>query len=159
VGPGDRVTVVEDTTTTGGSLLEAVDVLAAEGIPVVQAVILVDRSGGRVAEASPGGASPTGRCSSRPTWGGSVIVRVHRSPLRLLGYALVALPMVLLALDMLFFYRYYPSPEMTQGTRDVQAADGSVTRRASRCTPRPAWRSAAGTSAGGRCCWRGGRPS
>lgn len=51
VGPEDRVAVVEDTTTTGGSLLEAVDVLTAEGIGVVQAVILVDRSGGRVAEA------------------------------------------------------------------------------------------------------------
>ena len=58
VGPGDRVTVVEDTTTTGGSLLEAVDVLAAEGIPVVQAVILVDRSGGRVAEAFAGRGIP-----------------------------------------------------------------------------------------------------
>lgn len=51
VGPEDRVAVVEDTTTTGGSLLEAVDVLTGEGIRVVQGVILVDRSGGRVAEA------------------------------------------------------------------------------------------------------------
>jgi orotate phosphoribosyltransferase len=51
VGPGDRVAVVEDTTTTGGSLLEAVDVLAAEGIPVVQGLTLVDRSGGRVGAA------------------------------------------------------------------------------------------------------------
>ncbi len=51
VGPEDRVAVVEDTTTTGGSLLEAVDVLTDEGISVVQGVILVDRSGGRVAEA------------------------------------------------------------------------------------------------------------
>jgi hypothetical protein len=55
-----------------------------------------------------------------------VIIRVNRSPLRLLGYALVAVPMVLLALDMLFFYHFYPSPEITQGTREVQAADGSV---------------------------------
>ena len=31
VGPEDRVAVVEDTTTTGGSLLEAVDVLTDEG--------------------------------------------------------------------------------------------------------------------------------
>lgn len=51
VGPADRVTVVEDTTTTGGSLLEVVDHLTAEGIRVVQAVILVDRSGGAVAAA------------------------------------------------------------------------------------------------------------
>jgi orotate phosphoribosyltransferase len=51
IGPEDRAAVVEDTTTTGGSLLEAVDVLAAEGIGVVQALVLVDRSGGRAAEA------------------------------------------------------------------------------------------------------------
>lgn len=57
-----------------------------------------------------------------------MIVRVRRSPWRLLGYVLVALPMVLLALDMLFFYRLYPNPESTQGTREVQAADGSVTQ-------------------------------
>ena len=55
-----------------------------------------------------------------------MIVRVNRSSLRLLGYALVAVPMVLLALDMLFFYHLYPRPEITQGTREVQAADGSV---------------------------------
>lgn len=51
VGPEDRVAVVEDTTTTGGSLLETVDVLAAAGISVIQGLTLVDRSGGRVAEA------------------------------------------------------------------------------------------------------------
>ena len=51
VGPADRVAVVEDTTTTGGSLLDVVDVLTAEGITVVQAVTLVDRSGGGVAAA------------------------------------------------------------------------------------------------------------
>lgn len=51
VGGEDRVAVVEDTTTTGGSLLEAADVLAGEGISVVQAVVLVDRSGGRAAGA------------------------------------------------------------------------------------------------------------
>ena len=52
VGPHDRVAVVEDTTTTGGSLLEVADVLAAEGIPVVQAIVLVDRSDGAVAAAA-----------------------------------------------------------------------------------------------------------
>jgi len=51
VGPGDRVAVVEDTTTTGGSLLEVADVLAEAGIQVAQAVVLVDRSGGEVAAA------------------------------------------------------------------------------------------------------------
>lgn len=51
VGPvetGETVTVVEDTTTTGGALLEAVDVLIAAGLVVVQAVVLVDRSEGQV---------------------------------------------------------------------------------------------------------------
>lgn len=51
VGREDLVAVVEDTTTTGGSLLEVVDVLAEEGIRVIQALTLVDRSAGRVAEA------------------------------------------------------------------------------------------------------------
>jgi len=51
VGPADRAVLVEDTTTTGGSLLEVVEVLAAEGIPAIQAIVLVDRSRGAVAEA------------------------------------------------------------------------------------------------------------
>lgn len=53
VGPvaaGDRVAVLEDTTTTGGALLEALEVALSEGLVVVQALALVDRSGGRVAE-------------------------------------------------------------------------------------------------------------
>jgi orotate phosphoribosyltransferase len=58
VGPADRVAVVEDTTTTGGSLLDVVDVLAAEGIEVVQVVVLVDRSGGEVAAACAGRGLP-----------------------------------------------------------------------------------------------------
>jgi orotate phosphoribosyltransferase len=48
--PGDAVAVLEDTTTTGGALLEAIEVARAEGLEVVQAVSLVDRSAGRVAE-------------------------------------------------------------------------------------------------------------
>lgn len=51
VGPvtaGDRVAVLEDTTTTGGALLEAIDVAEAEGLQVVQVLSLVDRSDGRV---------------------------------------------------------------------------------------------------------------
>jgi len=51
IAPGDRAAVLEDTTTTGGSLLGVVDVLAAAGITVVQAIVLVDRSGGRAAAA------------------------------------------------------------------------------------------------------------
>lgn len=46
VGPGDRVLVVEDTTTTGATLVEAIEVLRAERIGVAQAVAVVDRSGG-----------------------------------------------------------------------------------------------------------------
>ena len=51
VGAGDRVAVLEDTTTTGGALGEAIDVLEAEGLEVVQAISLVDRSGPVVADA------------------------------------------------------------------------------------------------------------
>ncbi len=49
VGPvdrTDRVAVVEDTPTTGGSMAEAVEVLQREGIAVVQAITVVDRSDG-----------------------------------------------------------------------------------------------------------------
>jgi len=46
VGPGDRAAVVEDTVTTGGSMAEAVEVLRAADIDVVQAIVLVDRSNG-----------------------------------------------------------------------------------------------------------------
>jgi orotate phosphoribosyltransferase len=52
VGPvvaGDRAVVVEDTVTTGGSMTEAVEVLVQEGISVVQAIVLVDRSSGDAA--------------------------------------------------------------------------------------------------------------
>ena len=49
VTPGDRACVLEDTTTTGAALVEAVDALEAAGVPVVQAVALVDRSGETVA--------------------------------------------------------------------------------------------------------------
>ncbi len=44
VGRDDRVVVVDDTTTTGSALVEAVTVLRSEGIAVVQAIVLVDRS-------------------------------------------------------------------------------------------------------------------
>ena len=50
VGPvheGDRVTVVEDTTTTGSAAWEATEVLRQEGLEVAQVVTLVDRSGGQ----------------------------------------------------------------------------------------------------------------
>ena len=43
---GDPVCVVEDTTTTGGSLLKAVDAAVEAGLKVVQCVTLVDREEG-----------------------------------------------------------------------------------------------------------------
>ena len=49
VGAGDRVWILEDTTTTGGALFEAIDVATSEGLQVLGAVALVDRSAGRVA--------------------------------------------------------------------------------------------------------------
>jgi orotate phosphoribosyltransferase len=52
VGPvraGDRAVVVEDTVTTGGSMADAVAVLQQEGVEVIQAIVLVDRSKGAAA--------------------------------------------------------------------------------------------------------------
>ncbi len=45
---GAPVCVVEDTTTTGGSLLQAVDRAEAEGLRVVQCLTIVDREEGAV---------------------------------------------------------------------------------------------------------------
>lgn len=53
VGPvsaGDRVAVLEDTTTTGSAAWEATQALSSEGLEVVQVVTLVDRSGGVAGE-------------------------------------------------------------------------------------------------------------
>ncbi|MDP8959584.1 MAG: orotate phosphoribosyltransferase [Actinomycetota bacterium] len=47
--PGDAVAVLEDTATTGGALLEAIDVVEEAGLQPLQAVALLDRSGGVVA--------------------------------------------------------------------------------------------------------------
>jgi orotate phosphoribosyltransferase len=46
---GSAVCVVEDTTTTGGSLLQAVDRATAEGLRVVQCLTIVDREEGAAA--------------------------------------------------------------------------------------------------------------
>src|SRR4030042_1864682 len=52
VKPGDRVVIVEDVTTTGGSTLKAIDAAQNFGLTVVQVLILVDRGeGGREAVA------------------------------------------------------------------------------------------------------------
>ena len=52
VGPVDKtmpVVVLEDTTTTGGAAVEAAQYLLGEGFEIVQAIALVDRSGGLAA--------------------------------------------------------------------------------------------------------------
>lgn len=50
VSPGDRVAMVEDTTSTGGAFFEAIEVAFAEGLDIAEAVALVDRSGEIVEE-------------------------------------------------------------------------------------------------------------
>lgn len=53
VGPidaGSKVIVLEDTTTTGSALVEAIDTLLGAGVRVVKAVALVDRSNGETVE-------------------------------------------------------------------------------------------------------------
>ncbi|MDJ0954938.1 MAG: orotate phosphoribosyltransferase [Acidimicrobiia bacterium] len=52
VGPivaGDRAVVVEDTVTTGTAMADAIVALQEEGVEVVQAIVLVDRSDGAAA--------------------------------------------------------------------------------------------------------------
>lgn len=46
VGAGDTVVVLEDTTTTGSALAEAIDALLESGVKVALALALVDRSSG-----------------------------------------------------------------------------------------------------------------
>jgi orotate phosphoribosyltransferase len=46
--PGERVLVVEDVVTTGGSVKEVIDLVRAHGAEVVAVGVLVDRSGGKV---------------------------------------------------------------------------------------------------------------
>jgi len=48
VGPGEKVVIVEDVITTGGSTIKAVERAQAEGLVVVKVVVLVDRQEGGV---------------------------------------------------------------------------------------------------------------
>ena len=48
LAPGERVLVVEDIVTTGGSVLKVIDTVHAAGGSVVGVGLLVDRSGGQV---------------------------------------------------------------------------------------------------------------
>ena len=47
LSPGERVLVVDDIMTTGGSVQETIDAVRASGGAAVGAAVLVDRSGGR----------------------------------------------------------------------------------------------------------------
>lgn len=46
--PGQKVLVVEDVVTTGGSVMEVMDIVRSSGAEVVGVAVLVDRSGGTV---------------------------------------------------------------------------------------------------------------
>ena len=48
LGPGVRVLVVEDAVSTGGSMFQAIDVIAATGADIVAAATLIDRGGGAI---------------------------------------------------------------------------------------------------------------
>ncbi len=50
VTPGDRIVIVDDLITTGKSLVDAIDVLRAEGGIVTDAVVLIDRQEGGKAQ-------------------------------------------------------------------------------------------------------------
>ena len=53
IEPGERVLLVDDILTTGGSLLAMLPAVEAMGGEVVECVVLVDRSGGRATLTSP----------------------------------------------------------------------------------------------------------
>jgi orotate phosphoribosyltransferase len=53
IGPGERVLLVDDILTTGGSLLAMIPAVEAAGGEIIECVVLVDRSGGMSALASP----------------------------------------------------------------------------------------------------------
>ncbi len=48
LGPGDKVLVVDDVLTTGGSVRDVLDAVRARGAEVIGVGMLVDRSGGKV---------------------------------------------------------------------------------------------------------------
>ena len=53
IEPGERVLLVDDILTTGGSLLAMIPAVEAAGGEIIECVVLVDRSGGMRALASP----------------------------------------------------------------------------------------------------------
>jgi orotate phosphoribosyltransferase len=46
MNPGDRVVIIDDVATTGGSTIKAIERARSEGLDVVKAVVLVDRQEG-----------------------------------------------------------------------------------------------------------------
>jgi orotate phosphoribosyltransferase len=46
LNPGDRVVIIDDVATTGGSTIKAIERAVSEGLNVIKAVILVDRQEG-----------------------------------------------------------------------------------------------------------------
>jgi len=48
LNPGDRVAIIDDVATTGGSTIKAIERASSEGLHVVKTVILVDRQEGGV---------------------------------------------------------------------------------------------------------------
>jgi orotate phosphoribosyltransferase len=54
IEPGERVLLVDDILTTGGSLLAMLPAVEAMGGDIVECAVLVDRSGGRATLTSPG---------------------------------------------------------------------------------------------------------
>lgn len=48
IGPGDRVLVVDDVLTTGGSIRDVIDAVRERGAETIGVGIMVDRSGGKV---------------------------------------------------------------------------------------------------------------
>ena len=53
IAPGERVLLVDDILTTGGSLLAMIPAVEAMGGEIIECVVLVDRSGGRASLTSP----------------------------------------------------------------------------------------------------------
>lgn len=70
LGPDDRLAIIEDVVTTGGSTIETIDVAAAHGAAVVTAGSIIDRSGGWGGPSGPSGAVPYHALVtlSLPTW-------------------------------------------------------------------------------------------
>ena len=48
LNPGDRVAIIDDVATTGGSTIKAIERARSEGMEVVKSVILVDRQEGGI---------------------------------------------------------------------------------------------------------------